>query len=69
MNTEEPINGFDLVSAWMKKTDEIEDGMKAFRDQVAPQTKLAINRAILCVQTMRDGLWLVDKTLEKEYGG
>lgn len=68
MNAEE-INGFDLVSAWMKKTDEIEDGLNAFRDQVTPQTKLAINRAIGCVQTMRDGLWLVDKALEKEYDG
>lgn len=63
----EEINGFELVSAWMKKTDEIEDGLKAFRDQVTLDTKRAINRALECVQTMRDGLWLVDKALEKEY--
>ena len=56
MNKEEPIKGFDLVSAWMKKTDEIEDGLKAFRDEVSLETKRAINRAIECVQTMRDGL-------------
>ena len=62
------INGFELVSAWMKRTDQIEDGLKAFRDQVGLDTQLAINRAIECVQTMRDGLWLVDKALEKEYG-
>jgi hypothetical protein len=68
MNTEE-INGFELVSAWMKKTDEIEDGLKMLRDQVTLETKQAINRALGCVQTMRDGLWLVDKALEKEYGG
>lgn len=68
MNAEE-INGFELVSTWMKKADEIEDGLKAFRDQVNLDTKRAINRAIECVQTMRDGLWLVDKALEKEYGG
>lgn len=67
METNE-INGFERVSAWMKMTDQIEDGLKAFRDQVTLDTKLAINRALQGAQTMRDGLWLVDKALEKEYG-
>jgi hypothetical protein len=58
---------FDRLSALMKKADEIEDGLKALRDHVAPETKPAINRAIGCLQTMRDGFWLVDKALEKEY--
>lgn len=68
MDMEEPVNGFELVAAWMKMTDQIEDGLKSFRDKVTLDTKLAINRAIQCAHTMRDGLWLVDKALEKEYG-
>lgn len=58
---------FDHLAALMKKADEIEDGLKALRDEVALATKPAINRAISCVQNMRDGFWLVDKALEKEY--
>ncbi len=63
------MNNFDHLDALMKKADEIEDGLKRMRDTVALETKPAINRAIGCVQPLRDGLWLVDKALEKEYGG
>lgn len=60
---------FDHLDALMKKADEIEDGLKRLRDEVALETKRAINRAIGGVQPLRDGLWLVDKALEKEYDG
>jgi hypothetical protein len=59
------MNNYDHLDALMKKADEIEDGLKRMRDTVALETKPAIG----CIQTMRDGLWLVDKALEKEYGG
>jgi hypothetical protein len=62
-------NNFDHLSALMRKTDEIEGCLQRMRDTVDINAKLAINRALGCVQTMRDGLWLVDKALEKEYSG
>lgn len=65
----ENLTTFDHLDALMKKANEIEDGLKSLRDHVALETKPAINRAIGCVQIMRDGFWLVDKALEKEYGG
>jgi len=60
---------FDHLDALMKNVDEIEDGLKRMRDAVALETKPSINHAIGCIQTLRDGLWLVDKALENEYGG
>ena len=63
------MNNFDHLDTLMKKADDIESSLQRMRDTVDTPTKLAINRALGCVQTMRDGLWLVDKALEKEYGG
>ena len=63
------MNNFDHLDALMRKTEEIESSLQRMRDNVDVPTKPAINRALSCVQTMRDGLWLVDKALEKEYGG
>lgn len=63
------MNNFDHLDALMRKTEEIESSLQRMRDNVDVPTKPAINRALGCVQTMRDGLWLVDKALEKEYGG
>ncbi len=62
-------NNFDHLDALMRKTDEIESCLQWMRDTVDTPTQMAINRALVCVQTMRDGLWLVDKALEKEYSG
>ena len=63
------MNNFDHLDALMRKVDEIENGLQRMRDTVDLPTKPAINRALGCVQTMRDGLWLVDRALEKEYSG
>lgn len=60
------MNNFDHLQSLMQKLDQVEDGLKAMRDQVDVKTKPAINAAIAAAQATRGSLWLVDKALEKE---
>lgn len=63
------MNNFGHLQGLMQKLDQVEDGLKALRDQVEIRTKPAINAAIAAAQATRGSLWQVDKALEKEAGG
>lgn len=59
---------FGHLHTLMQQLNQVEDGLKALRDQVDTPTKPAINASIMAAQAMRDSLWRVDKALEREVG-
>jgi hypothetical protein len=60
------LSNYEKVSDLTKRLYDIEDILKALRDEVGELTKTEINKAIRHIQSLEDSFHLIDKALTQE---
>lgn len=60
------LTNYEKVSDLTKRLYDIEDILKALRDEVGELTKKEINNSIRHIQSLEDSFNLIDKALSQE---